>query len=133
MPAAAYDSSILTHSPLLQDYSKDAKNNAERSTQGEIRVFFGDQANPQHLDQLIVELGGDFDVTSRFEFFVTELMTFLQVIIDDGGHMPTQQITTFKHLFKKALRPGGCTWCSSAFHKLHQCCRWCFYSGRLRD
>ena len=58
------------------DYSKDAKNNAERSTQGEIRVFFGDQANPQHLDQLIVELGGDFDVTSHFEFFVTELMTF---------------------------------------------------------
>ena len=31
----------------------------------------------------------------------------LQVIVDDGGHAPTQQINSFKKLFKDALKPGG--------------------------
>ena len=31
----------------------------------------------------------------------------LDFIIDDGSHHPQHQITSFKYLFEKGLKPGG--------------------------
>lgn len=50
---------------------------------------FLDQSNPYALNQFIESTGGDFDI-----------------MIDDGGHMMNQQITSFLLLFS-ALKSGG--------------------------
>jgi hypothetical protein len=50
---------------------------------------FLDQGNPHALNQFIEAVGKDFDI-----------------IIDDGGHMANQQITSFLVLFS-ALKSGG--------------------------
>lgn len=47
------------------------------------------QEDPRHLQQFIAASGGNFDI-----------------IIDDGGHMMSQQITSFKELFPH-VKSGG--------------------------
>lgn len=55
-----------------------------------IHTFQGDQGDPAFLKDFIVKSGGHFDI-----------------IVDDGGHHPDQQITSYKELFMNALNPGG--------------------------
>eukprot|EP00995_Heteronema_vittatum_P008041 NODE_3205_length_693_cov_194.107143_g2275_i0.p1 GENE.NODE_3205_length_693_cov_194.107143_g2275_i0~~NODE_3205_length_693_cov_194.107143_g2275_i0.p1 ORF type:complete len:195 (+),score=75.77 NODE_3205_length_693_cov_194.107143_g2275_i0:31-585(+) len=57
--------------------------------EGVYRIYQGDQADPMFL-QTLAALEGPFDF-----------------IIDDGGHMYHQQVTTFRELFPYALKPGG--------------------------
>ncbi|PKS11718.1 hypothetical protein jhhlp_001706 [Lomentospora prolificans] len=52
-------------------------------------VFAGDQSNVTFLEEFLDNAGMDFDV-----------------IIDDGGHTMTQQITSLEHLWR-AVKPGG--------------------------
>lgn len=52
------------------------------------RIFIGDQANQGFLKQCVKEAGE------------------LDIVVDDGGHTPTQQIISFIELFP-ALRNGG--------------------------
>ena len=73
------------------DYAKDKTDNALRRTEHGIHVFQGDQANEADLARLLEATGGkQFDV-----------------IVDDGGHSPTQQLVSFDYLFRHALKPGG--------------------------
>ena len=73
------------------DYAKDKADNALRRTQNGIHVFTGDQAKEADLARLLEAAGGEqFDV-----------------IVDDGGHSPTQQLVSFDYLFRRALKPGG--------------------------
>ena len=55
-----------------------------------VRVVIGDQGSEEDLARLVEQTGGNFDI-----------------IIDDGGHAPTQQLVSFDYLFRHALRPGG--------------------------
>lgn len=52
-------------------------------------VFTGDQANVTFLEEFIAISGGEFDL-----------------IIDDGGHTMSQQMTSLKTLWR-AVKPGG--------------------------
>jgi FKBP-type peptidyl-prolyl cis-trans isomerase 2 len=52
-------------------------------------IYIGDQSNEDFLKSFAKETGGNFDI-----------------IIDDGGHMMSQQITSFKILFPH-LSPNG--------------------------
>ena len=72
------------------DYDPTNNDNAIRSTEQGIRVVLGDQAKISDLERLVEQTGGNFDI-----------------IIDDGGHTPTQQLVSFDYLFSKALKPGG--------------------------
>ncbi len=56
-------------------------------------IFTGDQADVDFLTRFLNEAGTDFDV-----------------IIDDGGHTMTQQMTSLDHLWK-AVKPGGIYFC----------------------
>jgi len=58
----------------------------------QIKIYIGDQANIDFLDNIIKE-EGPFDI-----------------IIDDGGHFPYQQITSFNKLFFN-LKDGGIYLC----------------------
>src|SRR6188474_973795 len=49
---------------------------------GRIRIHTGDQNDPTFLDQFVHETQGEFDL-----------------IIDDGSHVPSHQISTFERLF----------------------------------
>ncbi|MBA3238226.1 MAG: class I SAM-dependent methyltransferase [Parachlamydiaceae bacterium] len=53
------------------------------------RYHYLDQSNPHELRQFIISTGGEFDI-----------------IIDDGGHLMNQQITSFLLLFP-TLKSGG--------------------------
>jgi hypothetical protein len=55
-----------------------------------VRVAIGDQANVEDLAKMLEQTGGRFDI-----------------IVDDGGHAPTQQLVSFDFLFRHALKPGG--------------------------
>lgn len=61
------------------------------------RVFIGDQADPRFWQ--------------RFRSAVPSL----DVVIDDGGHQPDQQITTLRELLPH-LRPGGIYICEDVHH-----------------
>lgn len=52
-------------------------------------IYAGDQADPELLGRFLRETGGGFDV-----------------IVDDGGHTMTQQITSLEWLWP-AVKPGG--------------------------
>ena len=54
------------------------------------RILTGDQADETTLRKWIATTGGEFDV-----------------IIDDGGHTYSQQMTSFRILFDSALKAGG--------------------------
>jgi len=55
-----------------------------------VAVHRGDQSNTTFLNDIVTATGG-FDI-----------------IVDDGGHMVAQQVTTFLHYFLgPGLRPGG--------------------------
>ncbi|EMD00584.1 hypothetical protein BAUCODRAFT_175520 [Baudoinia panamericana UAMH 10762] len=56
-------------------------------------IFSGDQADVAFLNRFMKEAGMDFDI-----------------ILDDGGHRMTQQITSLNHLWK-AVKPGGLYFC----------------------
>eukprot|EP01062_Namystynia_karyoxenos_P056478 TRINITY_DN47438_c0_g1_i1.p1 TRINITY_DN47438_c0_g1~~TRINITY_DN47438_c0_g1_i1.p1 ORF type:complete len:739 (+),score=140.94 TRINITY_DN47438_c0_g1_i1:78-2219(+) len=58
---------------------------------GVITLVLGDQGNPDHLRRMVKTLG--------------ELS--MDIIADDGGHIGTAQVQTFKILFRDLLRPGG--------------------------
>eukprot|EP01062_Namystynia_karyoxenos_P018138 TRINITY_DN16743_c0_g1_i1.p1 TRINITY_DN16743_c0_g1~~TRINITY_DN16743_c0_g1_i1.p1 ORF type:complete len:683 (+),score=220.63 TRINITY_DN16743_c0_g1_i1:120-2168(+) len=73
------------------DYMLEIFANATVQKKGGITLFSGDQGNPAHLRRMIKQFG--------------ELS--MDVIIDDGGHIPTGQLNTFKMLFRDLLRPGG--------------------------
>ncbi|MBS0625865.1 MAG: hypothetical protein JSS32_07435 [Verrucomicrobia bacterium] len=49
----------------------------------------GNQENPRDLEKLVQEIGSGFDI-----------------VIDDGGHTMSQQITSFTYLFPH-IKPGG--------------------------
>eukprot|EP01062_Namystynia_karyoxenos_P031313 TRINITY_DN23231_c0_g1_i1.p1 TRINITY_DN23231_c0_g1~~TRINITY_DN23231_c0_g1_i1.p1 ORF type:complete len:669 (+),score=166.19 TRINITY_DN23231_c0_g1_i1:93-2099(+) len=75
------------------DYSKTmaADRNRSLSHQKDIKVFSGDQANVEQLRAMVRSFGE----------------RSMDVIVDDGGHVPTQQLNSFKVLFRDLLRPGG--------------------------
>jgi len=54
-----------------------------------ICVRIGDQADIDHLNELIDEFG-------RFD-----------IVLDDGSHLPTPTLTSFQHLFAHGLADGG--------------------------
>ena len=72
------------------DYDSSKNTNAVHQTHNGVHVVLGDQGNIQDLERLVKLSGGMFDI-----------------IIDDGGHTPTQQLTSFDYLFSHALAPGG--------------------------
>ena len=53
------------------------------------QYYVADQSNPQDLERFIQNVGGDFDI-----------------ILDDGGHTTTQQVTSFISLFPH-VKSGG--------------------------
>lgn len=55
-----------------------------------INAVIGDQGDPAVVERWIEETGGNFDF-----------------IIDDGGHLNYQILTSFNILWGKALKPGG--------------------------
>lgn len=55
-----------------------------------IQFHVGDQANPQHLERVLKNSGGNFDV-----------------IVDDGGHTAEQQIVSLEYLLPRGVKPGG--------------------------
>lgn len=64
-------------------------------------VTTGDQGDPAVLEAFIEKYGSDFDI-----------------IIDDGGHTMSQQITSLQHLFK-AVKPGGMYFCEDLETSFH--------------
>jgi hypothetical protein len=66
---------------ILQECMRFERNN--------VRIFIGDQSDNSFLEMISSKLGD------------------LDIIIDDGSHIPRHQINTFKLLFFKNLRPGG--------------------------
>eukprot|EP00756_Hemistasia_phaeocysticola_P051635 Hpha_TRINITY_DN26808_c0_g1::TRINITY_DN26808_c0_g1_i1::g.17378::m.17378 len=64
--------------------------NAKRVV-GAIKVYGGDQASIKDLKNMVATFGANS----------------MDVIVDDGGHATTQQVHSFKVLFRDLLRPGG--------------------------
>lgn len=64
-------------------------------------IHIGDQADPRFWNKFLQKVPA-FDV-----------------VIDDGGHLPHQQITTLKHLLP-ALRPGGVYICEDVHGRRHR-------------
>jgi 23S rRNA U2552 (ribose-2'-O)-methylase RlmE/FtsJ len=75
----------------------------------QIEIHIGDQANSDFLRQLTGELGP------------------IDIVIDDGGHTMTQQITTFEGMFP-AIRLGG-IYLVEDLHTSY----WKHYGGGLRQ
>jgi len=63
-----------------------------RASQGNLtnKIIVGDQGSEADLLRAIEESGGEFDF-----------------IVDDGSHLPPHQLSTFRILFERALKPGG--------------------------
>jgi len=57
---------------------------------GGVLGWGGDSSNSTFLEKVVAGAGGAFDL-----------------IIDDGGHVPHTQLSTWAFLFARALRPGG--------------------------
>lgn len=57
---------------------------------GGVLGWSGDSNDIDFLKLFIDRVGGQFDI-----------------IIDDGGHIPSEQLTTWAYLFKHALKPEG--------------------------
>jgi hypothetical protein len=64
--------------------------NNDRVAASDIQIFIGDQSNRQFLHDVIQAVPAGFDI-----------------ILDDGGHMPDQQMISFEVLFHEGLNPGG--------------------------
>jgi len=56
-----------------------------------VTIYHADQTNQEQLDFIVDDIGGPK----------------LDVIVDDGSHVPWHQVYTFKVLFEKLLAPGG--------------------------
>ena len=54
-------------------------------------LYYADQSNTSQLDYIIQDIGRES----------------LDVIIDDGSHIPWHQVVTFDVLFRELLSPGG--------------------------
>ena len=67
------------------------ENKKWRRDDGKYSVFFADQSNRTMLDTIVKEVGRES----------------LDIIIDDGSHVPWHQIFTFEVLFDQLLAPGG--------------------------
>jgi hypothetical protein len=66
------------------------KENAQLAPKGGFNLYFGDQANAEHLEKAIRDDGDrQYDV-----------------IIDDGGHTMQQQLTSFRVLWPRVKRGG---------------------------
>jgi SAM-dependent methyltransferase len=77
-----------------------------------IKVFIGDQSDPEFW--------------KRFKAEVPEL----DVVIDDGGHLPHQQATTLEHLLPH-LRPGGVFLCEDVVNANNAFASYCV--GLMRN
>lgn len=87
----------------------DSKCLVMNGTQPEIKVIIGDQADPVFLEKLKTQIPAP------------------DLILDDGGHMMKQQITSFESLFS-FLKPGGIYMCEDT-HTSY----WSEYGGSLRS
>jgi len=74
--------------PLSEIYGVDIEPACEAYQSDSVKVFIGDQ--------------GDRNFWMRFKNEVQDI----DIVIDDGGHLPEQQIVTFEELLPH-LRPGG--------------------------
>lgn len=74
--------------PNAKIYGIDIDPNSEKLTKGEFKIFLGDQKNKSFLDNCITEIGRP------------------DIIIDDGGHTASQQITSFEILFPQLKDDG---------------------------
>ncbi len=74
--------------PNCQVYGVDIEEACRAYEDEATRIFIGDQADPLFWRDFLAEV------------------SFVDVVIDDGGHQPHQQIATFEALFPY-LRPGG--------------------------
>jgi len=77
--------------------------------EAQIEIHIGDQANPDFLRELRQKIGA------------------IDILIDDGGHTMTQQITTFEEMFP-AIGLGG-VYIVEDLHTSY----WREYGGRLRQ
>eukprot|EP01062_Namystynia_karyoxenos_P009054 TRINITY_DN1319_c1_g2_i3.p1 TRINITY_DN1319_c1_g2~~TRINITY_DN1319_c1_g2_i3.p1 ORF type:complete len:715 (+),score=215.67 TRINITY_DN1319_c1_g2_i3:93-2147(+) len=73
------------------DYVFDIPEEEPVRKDGVITLFLGDQGNPEHLKRMVKTFGE----------------ASMDLIVDDGGHIGSAQIQTFKVLFRDLLRPGG--------------------------
>jgi hypothetical protein len=74
--------------PLAQIYGLDINPDCKRLEEERIRVFIGDQGDPDFLRALAAQLPR------------------IDILIDDGGHTMTQQRTTFELLFPHVSENG---------------------------
>jgi hypothetical protein len=72
--------------PRAEIYGMDLNPRCKELETDRIRIVIGDQSNPADLAQL---------------------PTDLDIIIDDGSHVPDHQINTFKHLFRHHMPERG--------------------------
>jgi hypothetical protein len=83
-----------------QIYGVDIDPKCRRFEGDGIRVFIGDQADPEFWRDFLSEVPA------------------IDVVIDDGGHEAYQQIATFEALFP-SIRPGGVYACEDIHHADH--------------
>ena len=75
--------------PNAEIYGIDSDSECKRFANDRTRIFIGDQCDESFLEEVGESVEGGFDV-----------------ILDDGGHVMNQQITSFKVLWK-FLKPGS--------------------------
>lgn len=76
----------LEYCPDAKIYGLDIKTDCDN---GRVQIFRGDQSKSEDLEHLITKTGSDIDV-----------------ILDDGSHIPEHQILSFDVLFPH-VKPGG--------------------------
>lgn len=75
--------------PMATLFGIDNDETCRRFETERTKIYIGDQADKAFLRKFTEETGGDFDV-----------------VIDDGGHLMNQQMTSFRALFP-AVKSGG--------------------------
>lgn len=97
--------------PQAKIYGVDIEPACKMYEGDQVQVFIGDQADP--------------DFWKRFR----EAVPCLDLVVDDGGHEPNQQITTLEEVFPH-LRPGGVFLCEDVTCRGN---RFASYVARLAD